>query len=616
MMVQRSSGVLLPPPASRSIHDTGSRRSARYQNTRSPLPMLFMKSSTNTMPGRSSSLALARNGRAATMWVMPALSIAACIASGPMVKLRLTGTLPASSSAMFASAAPTDAGSSTPTLRLAGGSAWSSLRASRNAPVSAWPKVTVWPERIRHREAAPGMLGLRREAAVHQVDLLAPVAEGIAAHLQQLLPHVPGARRRRQRLPERDGDRIEEPRRPFPEELAFLEAEDAAPHLVEMHRDDRHLEPVDDLLEAALERQHVAGAADRALGEDADHVARLQFLARPLDRAERAARPAAAGRDRAHQGEQLAQHRHLEERRVDHEAHEALHAGADQQAVDEGEMVGDQQRRPVQRHVIRVHDADAVDAVRQHPQAEADQEVRQQDQQVGNDRERRQARQRRNQVGRCMDESRQHHGAGGQQDPGSVHHVVGGDQLAALVLVGLLLEHGVERHAVEAAEESEQGEAGHGRGIAALDRRQRQRAAGDADSADRHQAKLHLVPGEPPGGQAADSDADGDRGTEQADRHTVGRGNAQRLDREYREQLLHQRADEPEIAEAQHRQPQATIAVENAQAAARWCRPGSTRSARPARPGGVRPMPNAQAVPTMAITSSMTPMTGIMSWNA
>ena len=37
MMVQRSSGVLLPPPASRSIHDTGSRRSARYQNTRSRL---------------------------------------------------------------------------------------------------------------------------------------------------------------------------------------------------------------------------------------------------------------------------------------------------------------------------------------------------------------------------------------------------------------------------------------------------------------------------------------------------------------------------------------------------------------------------------------------------
>ena len=36
--------------------------------------------------------------------------------------------------------------------------------------------------------------------------------------------------------------------------------------------------PCDDLFQAALERQQVAGAADGAFGEDADHVAGRQFL--------------------------------------------------------------------------------------------------------------------------------------------------------------------------------------------------------------------------------------------------------------------------------------------------------------------------------------------------
>ena len=60
---------------------------------------------------------------------------------------------------------------------------------------------------------------------------------------------------------------------PFPEEASALEAEDAAPDAIEIDRDDRDVEAVDDPLEAALERQQVAGAADRALGEDADDVA-------------------------------------------------------------------------------------------------------------------------------------------------------------------------------------------------------------------------------------------------------------------------------------------------------------------------------------------------------
>ena len=42
--------------------------------------------------------------------------------------------------------------------------------------------------------------------------------------------------------------------------------------------------PCDDPLEAALERQQIAGAADGAFGEDADDVAGRELGARALDR--------------------------------------------------------------------------------------------------------------------------------------------------------------------------------------------------------------------------------------------------------------------------------------------------------------------------------------------
>ena len=61
--------------------------------------------------------------------------------------------------------------------------------------------------------------------------------------------------------------------RPFPEKLAALEAENAAPQAVEVHRNHGHIQAFDNLLHSALERQHVAGPADGAFGEDADHMA-------------------------------------------------------------------------------------------------------------------------------------------------------------------------------------------------------------------------------------------------------------------------------------------------------------------------------------------------------
>ena len=142
--------------------------------------------------------------------------------------------------------------------------------------------------------------------------------------------------------------------------------------------------------------------------------------------------------------------------------------------------------------------------VGQHPQAEADQEVRQQDQQIGDDRERHQARQRRDQVGRAGRASRRTMTPAASRMPSVFMTLLAAMTAAALILVGLLLQHGVQRHAVEAAEESEQAEADRGGGIAAVDAGQHKRADRHADGADRHQAQFDLVSGEPAGRQAAD----------------------------------------------------------------------------------------------------------------
>jgi hypothetical protein len=100
--------------------------------------------------------------------------------------------------------------------------------------------------------------------------------------------------RRRQRCAEGDGHRIRHRSGRFQKKPSTLEAEDAAPDAIEVDRDDRHVEAADDPLEAALERQHVAGAADGAFGKDADDVARSSSCAAVSIDAS-ASRPAAIG---------------------------------------------------------------------------------------------------------------------------------------------------------------------------------------------------------------------------------------------------------------------------------------------------------------------------------
>ena len=107
--------------------------------------------------------------------------------------------------------------------------------------------------------------------------------------------------------------------------------------------------PVDDFFEAAFERQQAAGAADRALGEDANHVAFVEFVARALERPDDLAAVGRRYRDRAHQAKKPIERFEIVIFAVQHETDKARQRRADQDRIDEGDVIGHQERRALQR---------------------------------------------------------------------------------------------------------------------------------------------------------------------------------------------------------------------------------------------------------------------------
>src|SRR6202521_1625427 len=107
-----------------------------------------------------------------------------------------------------------------------------------------------------------------------------PLPRHTRAELHDRQADFGGTRRGWHRSSERDGHGIRHSHRPLPEEPAALEAENAAPHAIEMDGNHRHVETLDHPLEAALERQEVPGPADRPFREHADrseeHTSELQ----------------------------------------------------------------------------------------------------------------------------------------------------------------------------------------------------------------------------------------------------------------------------------------------------------------------------------------------------
>ena len=149
------------------------------------------------------------------------------------------------------------------------------------AATSALPNVSLRPVESAIAERPPAPLRGPDEPRGQRVRRRTPPVASLAAELHDRQPRfVRRSRRDGSGAPNATVTGYGMRSGQLPEEPAALEAEDAAPDAIQVHRDDGHVEALDDLLEAALERQQVAGAADGAFGEDADHVAGAEFAAR------------------------------------------------------------------------------------------------------------------------------------------------------------------------------------------------------------------------------------------------------------------------------------------------------------------------------------------------
>src|SRR5262249_27981781 len=164
-------------------------------------------------------------------------------------------------------------------------------------------------------------------------------------------------------------DRVRQLFGPFPEETPTLETENTPPEPVQMHGDDRDLQPLNNPLKPSFEGQQITGTANGPLGKNADRMALLQGLTRLYEGCWRLRRT--GNRDRLHQAKQPAQGFALINWAIDKETDEARHTGPYEEGVDVGDMIADKQCWPLRRDMFSTHHADAIQGMRQHPTDQA-----------------------------------------------------------------------------------------------------------------------------------------------------------------------------------------------------------------------------------------------------
>ena len=161
------------------------------------------------------------------------------------------------------------------------------------------------------------------------------------------------------------------------------EAHRPAEHTVEGDGNDRRVHIFHDVFDAAPERQQLADARDLALGKNADDFTIADGIARLFQSGEQFAWPL-FGRDRngfPDFGEWF--HPPFFVDTLEHQkADGPVGRGDEQQCVGEGNVVADEERAAFFRNVIAANDADAVNAMRDAPQAESQERVRHQQQNV------------------------------------------------------------------------------------------------------------------------------------------------------------------------------------------------------------------------------------------
>src|SRR5258706_13986444 len=104
----------------------------------------------------------------------------------------------------------------------------------------------------------------------------------------------------------------------------------------------------------------MTGAANGAFGKDTDNVALVELVARAVERFDDIAAIVRRDGDRAHQAKKPIERFEIIVVAVQHEADEARHAGADQQRVDERNVVADEQRRAALWNIFLADNLNAI----------------------------------------------------------------------------------------------------------------------------------------------------------------------------------------------------------------------------------------------------------------
>jgi hypothetical protein len=267
----RSSAVAACGTSQREMARAGSTKAVTSVTIFETAPNSFITSSRNTMPSIGSMDAFFRKIRDVMIVRISARSTAAAIASRPMVKLRLTATLPGQRRADVGQRASDGRREHQADVLLRRRLARSQRESSRPA-TSTLPNRSLRPDEsaiendhqrrfaVRMNRTASVSVAGRRMVATWQPSSI--IARRVRAAVAGAATGLPNATM----------TGIRHAHRQLPEELAALVAEDAAPHAIQVDRDHGHVEAFSHALEAALERQQVAGTRDGPFDEDADHV--------------------------------------------------------------------------------------------------------------------------------------------------------------------------------------------------------------------------------------------------------------------------------------------------------------------------------------------------------
>ena len=299
--------------------------------------------------------------------------------------------------------------------------------------------------------------------------------------------------------------------------LVRIATEETPPQTLQRQRNHRHRRLFENPCHPAAKFVDLAVGGQFAFREDAHQFAVLQILTNARERffVDLDIFLASGDRNRARRAKDKIQHRQVVDLVVHDKANRPTHCPADQQGVDERNVVAHQQRRALVRDRFKVAMLDAVHGVAEQPDHEAHAEFGDDLEDVGVDadvQQRHHQKQLRNrQLGNTQQNDRNNRRHHHKQ---RVENVVGGNHPRPLVLSRARLDQRVQRHDIEAAENAQAKDVDqhrpsvhktqHGNPAMAVDAvrdspgmpPQQQAKHGQAERAERHQTDLDFAPRE------------------------------------------------------------------------------------------------------------------------